>query len=179
MSRLLVLFVALFLITATTLTFAQSENSNSRGNSSSNRGSSDVTSNSQGKNGTNKKVDVNLVESSSSGQASPTCAPEAQWKNHGDYVSCVARLHLGGKTVSEAARSDIGKKRASTASASINPSPTASSSASESATPAPTASESATPTASLLGGTEIVQQFEAFGQLIKEFVHNLRSVFSL
>lgn len=39
-----------------------------------------------------------------------TCDPNANWKNHGAYVSCVAHLHLGGKTVSEAARSDIGKK---------------------------------------------------------------------
>ncbi len=38
------------------------------------------------------------------------CDPEKHWKNHGEYVSCVAHQHLGGKTVSEAAHSDIGKK---------------------------------------------------------------------
>lgn len=39
------------------------------------------------------------------------CDPAAQWKNHGEYVSCVARLHLGGKVTSDAARSEIGKKK--------------------------------------------------------------------
>lgn len=31
-------------------------------------------------------------------------------KNHGQYVSCIAKTHQGGKVTSEAARSDIGKK---------------------------------------------------------------------
>lgn len=39
-----------------------------------------------------------------------SCNPDANWKNHGEYVSCVAKLHQGGKNVSEAAKSDIGKK---------------------------------------------------------------------
>jgi hypothetical protein len=39
------------------------------------------------------------------------CNPDGNWENHGAYVSCVAKLHQGGKTVSEAARSDIGKKK--------------------------------------------------------------------
>ena len=38
------------------------------------------------------------------------CDPNADWKNHGAYVSCVAHQHLGGKAVSQAAKSDIGKK---------------------------------------------------------------------
>lgn len=38
------------------------------------------------------------------------CDSGAEWKNHGEYVSCVARLHLDGDEVSEAARSEIGKK---------------------------------------------------------------------
>ncbi len=42
--------------------------------------------------------------------AYPTCRPEVEYRNHGEYVSCVAREHRGGKEVSEAARSEIGKK---------------------------------------------------------------------
>lgn len=38
------------------------------------------------------------------------CDPDDDYRNHGDYVSCVAKEHRGGKAVSEAARSDIGKK---------------------------------------------------------------------
>ena len=49
------------------------------------------------------------------------CDPNAHWKNHGAYVSCVAHLHPGGKVVSEAARSEIGKKHGE-----FEPSPTAS-----------------------------------------------------
>src|SRR5690242_12348498 len=41
---------------------------------------------------------------------STACDPNAEWSSHGEYVSCVAKLHLGGKTVSAAARSDVGKK---------------------------------------------------------------------
>lgn len=39
-----------------------------------------------------------------------TCNPEDNWKNHGEYVSCVAKLKQGGQTTSEAAQSDVGKK---------------------------------------------------------------------
>jgi len=39
------------------------------------------------------------------------CDPNADWKNHGAYVSCVAHQHLGGQAVSQAAKSDIGKKK--------------------------------------------------------------------
>lgn len=38
------------------------------------------------------------------------CNPEEKYKNHGEYVSCIAREHRGGEEVSDAARSDIGKK---------------------------------------------------------------------
>lgn len=39
-----------------------------------------------------------------------TCDPEADWKNHGEYVSCVAKTHPGGEAVSAVARSEVGKK---------------------------------------------------------------------
>ena len=41
------------------------------------------------------------------------CDPNAEWKNHGQYVSCVAKQHLGGEVTSAAARSDVGKKKQS------------------------------------------------------------------
>ncbi len=56
------------------------------------------------------------------------CDPSAHWKNHGEYVSCVAHLHQGGKIVSEAAKSDVGKKD-------IDESPTPSASPSPTVTP--------------------------------------------
>jgi hypothetical protein len=41
---------------------------------------------------------------------SAACDENAEWKNHGSYVQCVAKLHLGGQTTSQAARSNVGKK---------------------------------------------------------------------
>jgi hypothetical protein len=38
------------------------------------------------------------------------CSPEGKYKNHGEYVSCIAREHRGGEEVSDGAKSDIGKK---------------------------------------------------------------------
>ena len=43
-------------------------------------------------------------------KTSEDCDADGSWKNHGAYVSCVAHQHFGGKAVSEAARSEIGKK---------------------------------------------------------------------
>lgn len=54
--------------------------------------------------------DVREEQRHASPSASPSCSPERDYKNHGEYVSCVAREHRGGKEVSEAARSEIGKK---------------------------------------------------------------------
>jgi hypothetical protein len=63
------------------------------------------------------------------------CDSSAEWKNHGAYVSCVAKLHLGGKTVSQAARSDIGKKQHGEPSITPSVSPTATPTATITPTP--------------------------------------------
>jgi len=62
------------------------------------------------------------------------CDPTLNWKNHGAYVSCVAHMHAGGSSVSEAAKSDIGKKHDKN---DITPSPTSILSGTPSATPSP------------------------------------------
>lgn len=82
---------------------------------------------------------------------SPFCDPGANWKNHGAYVSCVARFEpgphrLGGKGNSVAAKSSVGKKApgpTATPSATPEPTPTATPSATPTATPSATASPSA------------------------------------
>lgn len=55
----------------------------------------------------NKDDDISGLEDSISGTP---CDPQKVWKNHGEFVSCVAKLHLGGKVTSEAAKTEIGKK---------------------------------------------------------------------
>ena len=53
-------------------------------------------------------VEMRIHIKSIDGEDPEECSEDV--KNHGEYVSCVAKLHLGGKTVSEAAKSQIGKK---------------------------------------------------------------------
>lgn len=76
-----------------------------------------------------------------------TCDSNAQWKNHGAYVSCVAHTHPGGQVVSDAARSDIGKKH--NTAPSVTPSPTNTPTPSPITSPLSTASSGFSPLASL------------------------------
>jgi hypothetical protein len=69
---------------------------------------------------------------------SPTCDKDHEWVNHGGYVSCVAKQHLGGQMTSEAARTDIGKKV-------TNTTPSVSPSGTPSGTITPTVTITATP----------------------------------
>jgi hypothetical protein len=64
--------------------------------------------------------------------AEETCDPDATWKNHGQYVSCVAKTHPGGQVVSAAARSDVGKKHHA-----VTPTATPSAEPTETLTPTP------------------------------------------
>ncbi len=69
-------------------------------------------------------------------QTPENCDPNFAWKNHGEYVACVAKLKLGGQSVPEAAKSDIGKSNqilTPTPSLVISPTPDSSDSASPSA----------------------------------------------
>lgn len=126
---------------------------NSQGNSQGNQDNSNSNSNKDSnstveasispspKSNSAKKLNTTLRSASGSAQ---DCDPNFPWKNHGEYVSCVAKSGAGGQAVSEAARSDIGKKSA-TPSASLSPSPDASGSAFPSAivSPIPESTESA------------------------------------
>lgn len=75
----------------------------------------------------------------SNNSSSENCDPAAEWKNHGEYVSCVAHTHPGGDVVSAAAQSDVGKKNAE-ASPSTSPSVLPSPSASPEVSPSPAVS---------------------------------------
>lgn len=105
------------------------------------------------------------------------CDPNSEWKNHGEYVSCVAKQKQGGQTVSEAAQSSIGKR-------SFIPAPTASASASPSATPIispePSATESASESGTLIeqGTDVIVEGFTTVVNSIAGFFGQIQSFFS-
>ncbi|MDO8498406.1 MAG: hypothetical protein Q7S44_01340 [bacterium] len=102
------------------------------------------------------------------------CDPGLEWRNHGAYVSCVARLHQGGATVSAAARSDIGKKN-STSSASLTPTPTGTESAT--ITPSPTATASVTTTTNFSAPT--LESFNEIVHSLKDLLKQFRALFSL
>lgn len=85
-----------------------------------------------------------------------SCNPDANWKNHGEYVSCVAKLHQGGKNVSEAAKSDIGKP-----------------SASPSATPSPTGIGTTSPVSQItIEGTKI--EIKALIAILQKIIESLK-----
>lgn len=121
------------------------------------------------------------------------CDPAANWKNHGQYVSCVAHTHPGGQVVSQAAQSDIGKKSSvapsPSASPSVSPSPNASPevSPSPSVEPSPSPSASPEPSASptpeaspTVGGITTSSSFDILGNLIEkleELIERLENLF--
>jgi hypothetical protein len=74
-------------------------------------------------NGADKRT-VPAIKQVLSASVTPTqCDPKAEWKNHGEYVSCVAKTHPGGEVVAEAARSSIGKKDHPSVTPSVSPTP--------------------------------------------------------
>ncbi len=111
------------------------------------------------------------------------CDPNAQWKNHGAYVSCVAKQKPGGQVVSEAAKSDVGKKNADTTpivtpdvtetptptpepNGEVTPTPT------EEITPTPTVEETPTPTP----GEELVEIETENNALIRGLIQSLQDL---
>lgn len=95
---------------------------------------------------------------------STECDPNAEWTSHGAYVSCVAKLHLGGKTVSAAARSDIGKKNHATPSATPTITPTE--------TPTATPTATVTPTPPLTSAeAEATFALTSFDNILKAIAH--------
>lgn len=134
--------------------------------------------------GEGKRAEQNEIISPS---ASPlaTCDPDDSWKNHGAYVSCVAKLHLGGKEIPEAARSEIGKKSESedsedkndddddaTPSASPTSSPSASPSATPSVSPTPIGIGDTNPNSTLVQGTKI--EISALIQILENIIKSLK-----
>lgn len=128
------------------------------------------------------------------------CDPNAEWKNHGAYVSCVAKQKPGGQVVSEAAKSDVGKKNkdnngAPTLTPTVSVSPTLSPEPTIEASPTPT--EEITPTPTLTptetpiptteptpeeefvnaGGTETNTLVRELIDTLKELIKSLKDLF--
>lgn len=109
---------------------------------------------------------------------------EDEWKNHGQYVSSVAKTHPGGSAVSEAAKSDIGKKDhdedegeeeepSITPSGTITPSPTDD----PDATPSPTLTETPTPTPDEDNSSS--EQMNALIQVLENIINTLKGIFNI
>lgn len=105
------------------------------------------------------------------------CDPSMEYKNHGAYVSCVAKTHPGGKKVSEAAKSNIGKKKTP----SITPSPIISPSASPTATITPSISptEEPTPTATEPAETTNTEENLNLGQQIQGLIDKVNELLEM
>ena len=180
MHRLVLLLVAFFVISISTVAFAKSDNANSNSGRGQGQSQSQGSSNRQSENrGQSSNHGPSAQAQVAAREATPSavCDPNANWKNHGEYVSCVARLHLGGQTTSQAARSDIGKKKGSTPSASLSPSPSASASATPEATA--TASPEATSSATVSIPEAIANEAKGLINNIVSLLARLQELLSL
>lgn len=104
------------------------------------------------------------------------------WKNHGQYVKSVAQTHPGGKIVSEAARSSIGKKKqpsvTPSVSPSIFPSPTVTPTENPTATPSVTITITPSPTEAVTN-EQLSAQIKSLLDEIKELLKSLRHAFKV
>lgn len=108
-------------------------------------------------------------------QGNTGCDPDDNWRNHGKYVSCIARLHLGGEETSEAGRSDEGKRgRTPSVTPSVTPStspsvsPTTTPSVTPSTSPSATPSISPTPEVSVTTSALVTVPLEELRSLINQ-----------
>ncbi len=116
-------------------------------------------------------------DSSIHAQIQPSCSPGATWRNHGEFISCFAREHLGGAITSDAARSDIGKHE-DESSEEAEPSPSSSPTASPnpSISPSPTSSESASPSASVNISESTNIELKAFIAVLQNILKSLQAL---
>lgn len=112
-------------------------------------------------------------------QTTTGCNPEDNWKNHGAYVSCMAKVHFGGQKTSEAAKSDIGKKKDEDSSDDDEeqaPTPSASpiSSPTPSTSPSASASASASPAAGITESVNI--ELKALVEVLSNILQSLQKL---
>lgn len=121
MKYLTILTLALILTIAATPAFAApNENKSNNGNAKGQNKEAQAEKKAVNVTVQQEVTEVSIVPSQ---EPAISVAPSQTWKNHGAYVSSVAKTHPGGQTVSAAARSDIGKKQKSpTPSISVTPS---------------------------------------------------------
>lgn len=113
---------------------------------------------------------------------------EQEWKNHGQYVSSVAKTHPGGEVVSAAARSSIGKKGATlpTLTPSVSPTTTPTATPTGTIAPTPTDDPDATPSPTLTvtptpggEGEELNAQLEGIIEVLESLISTLKGLLNL
>lgn len=114
----------------------------------------------------------------------PSVTETEEWKNHGQYVRSVAHTKPGGSVVSAAARSNIGKKKATpsvTVSPTLTPSVTLSPTPTDdpNATPSPTLTETPTPTPTPTELSSLELQIKDLIQVLKDLIKQLKNPFNL
>lgn len=158
MKKELTIAITILALTATPVLAAHDNNGNNNGNGRDNADSAHT--NHVNNNVQNTTVNQSAETDNDTQNAIPTtiptnnptvtpstspCDPDAHWKNHGAFISCIAHLHQGGEEVSEAAHSEIGKSNepSEELTPSVSPSPSATPSVSPTVTVSPTPISSA------------------------------------
>lgn len=122
------------------------------------------------------------AESSEVLQSGEECDPDDEWENHGQYVSCVARMQDRDEDdVREAAKSDIGKK-VKNSTPSISLTPTLSATPSSTPTPTISATPSASPTLTSTDSAQITEdtrkaqiiELKALIEVLKDILESLK-----
>lgn len=140
-------------------------------------------------NSQNNNPTVVVADDENEVSVTPSVSPSLAWKNHGQYVSSVAKTHPGGDVVSAAARSSIGKKAKTSVTPSISPTTTPSGTL----TPTPTEDPDATPTGSLTptetptetptptvtGTPDLIQPIQNLIERLEDLIETLKNAFNL
>lgn len=178
--NLTVFFLTVILLTSAINVYAVNEHANENGKEHGSVSFEAGKHENSGKNEDHNKNDDDLIVPT----VIPTQAPtenddcEENVKNHGEYVSCVAHRHEGGKVVSEAAHSSTGKKDHSDDGDENEPTPTLTPTPTSTLTPSPTPTEIliVIPTITEISEEEGNQIGPEIAEQIKELIDELKEL---
>lgn len=176
MKKLTFLILTIIILFSAHQVSAVSENANQKANNNPSNEKRNENSNNSENEVSDVEISITPSESNkntTSPKSTTDCTTDVN--NHGAYVSCIAKQKLGGKVVSVAARSDIGKKSKVSGSPTTTVSPSVSPTEDPTATVSPTVTE--TPTLTPTGTPNA--QIESLLSAIEELIATIKGLLNL